>query len=255
MIATLAEAGAAAGRRAWIDAAVAAAEFLLGNLRRADGRWLRSFNAGRARHLAYAADHAALVDAFTRLAEATGEARWMAAARDTADAMLDRFWDDAGGGLFTTGDDAERLITRAKDVLDNATPAANSLAAVALLRLAALTGETRYDERARVIIRLQAETLRHHPTAFAHLLAAVDLATTSVTEIAITGERPDLVAAVQSRYLPNAVLAWGERYPSPLFEGRDDGLAYVCENYACQRPVGDVDALLGQLAVTTAPGG
>ena len=63
--------------------------------------------------------------------------------------MLDLFWDDEGGGLFTTGHDAERLITRAKDVLDNATPAANSLAAVALLRLGALVGEPRYEERAR----------------------------------------------------------------------------------------------------------
>jgi uncharacterized protein YyaL (SSP411 family) len=223
-------------------------------LRRDDGRWLRSFNAGRARHLAYAADYAALVDAFTRLGEATGQARWTDAACGTADAMLDLFWDDEGGGLFTTGHDAERLITRAKDVLDNATPAANSLAAVALLRLGALVGSQRYEERARVIIDLLAEPLSHHPTAFAHLLAAVDLATASITEVAVTGDRPDLVAAVQSRYLPNAVLAWGEPFESPLFEGRQEGLAYVCENYACRQPVSDVDGLLAELAVTTAHG-
>jgi uncharacterized protein YyaL (SSP411 family) len=254
-VATLAEAGAATRRQAWVEAAVAAAEFLLARLRSDEGRWLRAFNAGRARHLAYAADYAALVDAFTRLGEASGEARWIATARQTADAMLELFWDGDGGGLFTTGHDAERLITRAKDVFDNATPAANSLAAVALLRLGALVGEPRYEERARTIIERQSETLRHHPTAFAHLLAAVDLATAPVTEIAVTGDRRDLVEAVQSRFLPNAVLAWGEPFASPLFEGRDDGLAYVCVNYACRRPVSDRDALLEQIDVTTARGG
>jgi uncharacterized protein YyaL (SSP411 family) len=254
-LATLAEAAAATRTAVWLDAAIAGGEFLLRRMRGADGRWMRSFNAGRARHLAYAVDYAALVDAFTRLGEATGQARWIALARETADAMLDLFWDDDGGGLFTTGNDAERLITRAKDVLDNATPAANSLAAVALLRLGALVGEPRYEARARVIIELVAGPLVQHPTAFAHLLAAVDLATTAITEIAVTGDRPDLVRAVQAHYLPNAVLAWGEPYPSPLFEGRDEGLGYVCENYACRQPVGDADALLAQLGVTTARGG
>ena len=99
------------------------AEFLLAHLRRADGRWLRSWQAeAGARHLAYATDHGALVDAFTRLAEATGEARWVDEARAAADALLDLFWDDEHGGVFTTGDDAEALIARPKDLIDNATP-------------------------------------------------------------------------------------------------------------------------------------
>ncbi len=62
------------------------------------------------------------------------------------------------------------------------------------------------------------------------------------------GDRRDLVAAVHQRWLPNAVLAWGEPYPSPLFEGRREGLAYVCRNYACQAPVDRVEELVAQLA-------
>jgi uncharacterized protein YyaL (SSP411 family) len=251
-LATLAEAAAATGTQEWMHAATACAEFLLARLRRDDGRWLRSFNAGRAHHLAYAADYAAIVDAFTRLGEATGSRRWTDVARESADAMLELFWDEEGGGLFTTGHDAERLIARAKDVLDNATPAANSLAAVALLRLGALVGEPRYEERAGAIIDLLVEPLVRQPTAFAHLLAAVDLTTASITEIAVVGDRLDLVRAVQARYLPNAVLAWGEPYPSPLFAERKQGLAYVCENYACKQPAGDVESLMAQL--TNGPG-
>ena len=246
-LATLAEAAAATGRSDWLDDARAGADFLLGSLRRDDGRWLRSWQGGRANHLAYAADYAALTGAFTRLAEATGEARWVEEARGVADGLLYLFWDEAGGGLFTAGNDAERLITRAKDVLDNVIPSANGAAATALVRLAALTGEERYRDRAADIVRLVADPLARHPTAFAHLLAAVELLEGPVTEVAVTGDRRDLVEAVQRRYLPNAVLAWGEPYASPLFENRKDGFAYVCQHYSCKIPTDDVGELVAQL--------
>ena len=249
MLATLAEAAAATGRRDWLDAARASGEFLVRELRRDDGRWLRTWQADHGAHtLAFAADHGALVDAFTRLAEATGEARWITVAVDTAEAMLGLFWDDDAGGLFTTAHDGEQLVARPKDLLDNATPAANSLAAVALVRLAALTGIDRYRDRAETILRLLSRVAGQHPTAFAHLLTAVDLVDAGVTEIAVVGDRPELVTAVQTRYDPAAVLAWGEPYESPLWHDRADGFAYVCRDYVCKLPVDDVDALLSALA-------
>ena len=249
LVAALAEAGAAADEPSWVDAAVETAEFLLINLRRDDGRWLRAWQADAgARHLAYAADHGALLDAFTRLAEATGQAHWIAEARSVADALLHLFWDDERGGVFTTGHDAEALITRTKDLMDNATPGANGLAAIGLLRLATLTGDDRYRERGEAIVRLLGAMAVDHPTAFGHVLAAVDLAARGTTEVVVAGDRPDLVATVHRRFLPNAVLAWGERYDSPLWERREDGRAYVCQGYACQLPATDAEALERQLA-------
>ena len=264
MLATLAEAAHATGNRGWLVDAIQTGEFLLANLRRDDGRWLRSWQAGsatdiaagspgRAQHLAYAADYAALVDAFTRLAEASGQARWIAEARRVADDLIDLFWDDQRGGVFTTGRDAEALVTRPKDLMDNATPSANSLAAVGLLRLAGLTGDARYTEHATAILRLLAEPATQHPTAFGHLLAAVDLWNTGTTEIAVVGDRPELVRHVAESYRPNVVVAWGEPYPSPLWDERDAGpteagQAYVCRNFTCQRPVTTVDDLESQLS-------
>jgi uncharacterized protein YyaL (SSP411 family) len=251
----LAEAAAATGRQDWLADARKNAEFLLHSLRRSeDGRWLRAWQGGKpGRHLALAADYAALVDGFTRLSEATGEARWIGWAQDAADAMVKLFWDDEAGGLFTTGDDAERLITRAKDLVDNAVPSANGTAAVALLRLSALVGPGRdgndtYRERAEAILRLLAPLAEQHPSALTRTVAAADLASGAVTEVAVVGDRPDLVRAVQARYLPNAVLAWGEPYRSPLFESRAPGFAYVCENYACKAPVDGVEELVTALS-------
>ncbi len=259
MLATLAEAAAATGRADWLADAVATGEFLLANLRRADGRWLRSWQGearpdaeGRAQHLAYAADHAALVDAFTRLGEATGQARWIDHATTVAGALIELFWDDEQGGVFTTGRDAEALVTRPKDLLDNATPSANSLAAVGLLRLAALTGDPDLTDRAEAILALLGPAAARHPTALGHLLAALDLWNTGTTEVAVVGERSDLRAVVTGRYLPNAVLAWGEPYPSPLWDERTAGpdgagQAYVCRHFTCQAPVSTPAALDAQL--------
>ncbi|HEX2063501.1 MAG TPA: thioredoxin domain-containing protein [Acidimicrobiales bacterium] len=247
-VSALAEAAGATGRSDWLEAALAAATFLRDRLRRDDGRWLRSWQRdGGARHLAYAGDHAWLVDAFTRLAEASGEARWMAAARSAADELLSRFWDDDGGGFFTTGADAEELIVRQKDLFDGAIPSANAVAATSLLRLAALTGERRYAERAERVLGLLAQPMARQPTAFAHLLGALDMVVSGLTEVAVVGDEPELVRTVQGRYLPNAVLAWGEPYESPMWAGRAEGLAYVCRDYACQAPVATAAELAAQL--------
>jgi uncharacterized protein YyaL (SSP411 family) len=255
-VAALAEAGAAMERTDWLAAGADVAEFLLTSLRRPDGRWLRAWQGGRAgRHLAYAIDYAWLIHAFTRLAEATGQARWLAEARGAADDLVRLFWDEQEGGFFTTGADAEKLIVRSKDTYDGATPAANSVAAVGLLRLSALTGVESYGAAATAVVNGMGPLLARHPTAFTNFLAAVDLVVSGVTEVAVTGDRRDLVAAVANRYLPNAVLAWGEPYPSPLWEGRTTsetaGKAFVCRNYTCGAPVDDVDSLLEQLAGIT----
>ena len=247
-VTSLAEAAAATGRDDWRDAAVLTADFLFANLRRDDGRWLRAWQTSTGgRHLAYAADHAALLEACTALAECTGEARWITRAREVADALLSLFWDDEDGGLFTTGHDAEKLVARQKDLLDGATPSANSMAAVGLTRLAALTGDAALEDRAGRLVDQVGDAPSRHPTAFAHLLAAVDHRVGPAAEVVVAGDRPDLVAEVQRRFLPRAVTAWGEPYDSPLWEDRGPGVAYVCEGFACRQPVDSVDALAAQL--------
>ncbi len=250
-LASLAEAAAVMDRPDWLAAAVRNGEFLLRELRRDDGRWHRSWQSGGAppaRHAALAADHSNLVDAFTRLAEATGEARWVRAATETADTMLDHFWDPEAGGLFTTADEAEAMIVRQKELMDGATPSANSVAAVALHRLAALTGEHRFSQHADSTLRLIGRVLPQAPTAFGNALAAVDMRSSAGHEIVITGDRPDLLAVVRSCWMPNSVLAWGERYDSPLWFDRLDGLAYVCEGFSCRLPVSSTDDLQSLLA-------
>jgi uncharacterized protein len=245
---TLAEAAAATGSGEWREAALGTAEFLLAELRRPDGRWLRSWQDGRAAHLAYAADYAWLVDCFVRLAELTGTQRWLREADATADAMLGLFIGD-GGAMFTTGHDAERLIVRPRELFDGVTPAASSVAAVALVRLGSLTGdETRLDA-AGSLVAASGGTLETSPTAVPYLLWAAELLAFGATEVVIAGQLPELLAAAAKRYGPRAVLAWGERAPTPLWEGRDDGRAYVCRGGTCLQPATTLDELESAFAL------
>ena len=236
-------------------AALGVGRFLHDHMRDDRGRWLRSWQReGGARHLAYAADHAWLIDCFTRLAELTGEAEWTERAMGTADELVARFADDVGGGFFTTADDAEQLIVRTKDIFDGATPSANAVAALALARLGALSGRTDYTDHARRVVDLLGDLLVRHPTAFAHTVLTADLLARGTTEVVVTGDRPDLLAEVRAHWLPDAVVAWGEPTRSPLWADREPGLAYVCQGYACGMPAGDVATLAAQLAGPRIPG-
>jgi uncharacterized protein YyaL (SSP411 family) len=246
----LADAAAAFQRDDWKQAAVVNGEFLLRELRDADGRWRRSWQADgspQARHQALAADHAALVLAFQRLGELTGEARWVAAALETAETMLDWFWDPSRGGLYTTAEDAEGLVVRQKDLFDNATPSANSLAAHGLLRLAALTGEQRYRNHADRILQLLGTVATQYPGAASNAVLAIETRARGLVELAVVGEAPALVRVAQVLWRPDLVLAWGEPFESPLWEGRRDGFAYLCRDFTCQAPVSDPDALYEQI--------
>ena len=256
---SLAEAAAAFERDDWMDAARRNARFLLTDLRRDDGRLLRSWQNGRANHLAYAEDYAALLEALVTLAE-VDDVAWLADARWVADELLRLFHDDEGGAFFTTGVDAESLIVRPKEYQDNATPAENSLASNGLLRLAALTGVGRYEVPAEEVLRLLGTVLAEHASAFAYLLGALERLVTPPLEVAVIGDSKDdgadaLRREVQGRLLPAAVTVsaapGGGADVTPLLADRAlvDGkaTAYVCEHFACRRPVTSPEELRAEL--------
>ncbi len=260
MVSALADAGAVLREPAYIEAARVCADFVLTSMRDPVGRLLRTYKEGEGRLNAYLEDHAYLLEALLTLYEATFEPRWFAAAREIADATIERFADRERGGFFETSSDHERLVARRKDLEDNPIPAGNSSAAYGLLRLAALTGEGGYERHAEGVFRLLGSVAPQHPQAFAHLLQAIDFQLAPTREVALVGEDiQPLDRAVRARFRPHLVLAAtlagdgrGDADGGPaLLLGREpvDGraAAYVCENFACRRPVtepGELAALL-----------
>jgi uncharacterized protein len=249
MISALAEAGAVLERSDYLDAASVCADFVLRDLRDADGRLLRTWKDGKAKLNAYLEDHAFLLEALLTLYEASFEPRWFVEARALADTTIARFADDRNGGFFETSSDHERLVARRKDLEDHPVPSANASAAYGLLRLAALTGEPEYERRAVSVLRLLHELAVAHPQAFGHLLQALDFHLSPVKEVALVGDdlRP-LERVVRRAFRPHLVLAASSAAGPgvngvPLLEGRSpvDGrpAAYVCERFACKAPVTD----------------
>jgi uncharacterized protein YyaL (SSP411 family) len=241
LIGALALAAIALDEPHWLAAAESCADFLATNLHD-DAGWHRSWHpAGGAGPRAFAVDLATLCDAFTRLYEATGSDRWLDEARSCAETLLADYADSDGGGFFTTAHDGETLVARQKDVQDTPAPSANSAAAVALARLGAIVTEERYLDAARGVLALTGRFAGQHPTAFAHLLAAVALLDPGTVEVTISGSGPvtdTVLTAYRATWRPDAVVR---------YEPDGDPGAMVCRNQVCDLPTTDPAVLTASL--------
>lgn len=240
-------------------AAERTAATILDGLLSDDGRLGRSWKDGRVSGRGVLEDYANLAEGLLALYEATFDERWFTTAHGLLDTVLEWFADPEGG-FFDTADDHERLVTRPKDVQDNATPSGGAMATFALLRLAALTGESRYRAAAERALTTITPFVARYPTAFAMWLQASDLALAPIAEVAVVGppeadETRALLAVAHGSYAPARVVAAGDGSGStdvpllrdrPLRGGRPT--AYVCRGFACREPVTDPDALAEQLA-------
>jgi len=250
----MAHAARAFERTDWLESARHALAFVRSALWR-DGRLLASFRAGRAQLDAYLDDHAFLLAALLELMQARFDVDDLRFALALADALLERFEDRDLGGFFFTSHDHERLILRTRSVHDNATPAGNGVAAVALQRLGHLTGELRYLEAAERTLRAFAGELARHPAACCTLLGALEEWLEPPAVVVVRGEASQLPAWI--RALPAArdparvALAIPHGVAGlPSVLDKPDGTAvnaWVCRGVTCSTPVSEVSGLLALL--------
>ncbi len=244
------------------EAAERNAAFLLEKLK-SDGRLRRSYKDGRARFNGYLEDYAMVADGLVALYEATFETRWLLEADALCEAISELFWDEGSKAFYDTPADHEKLVTRPRDIYDNAAPSGTSVTVEVLLKLALLLDRNDYRQRAESVLEELSGGLEKLPGAFGRLLCALDFSLGQPREIALVGDpdAPDtqaLVSAIYARYLPNKVVAG--RAPDdeeaagliplladrPMRDGR--ATAYVCEGYACKTPTTDPEELAEQLA-------
>lgn len=259
-ISAFAEAGAVFGRTDYIRAAEECAEFIWSQMRDNQGSLLRSWRQGDARLNAYLEDHAFLVEALLGLYQANFSETIFKRAQGLAETMIDRFADVDRGGFFTTSHDHETLIARRKDVGDHPIPSGSSSAALGLLRLADLTGESHYLRQAEGVLKLLAPATARQPDAFGHLLQALDVYLSPSGEVALVSPAGDsleslapMLEVFHERYRPRFVIAAGPEGSTTPALLRDRNAAgkevasYVCENFSCHAPSTDPEVLREEL--------
>jgi hypothetical protein len=269
MLAAFAEAGRVLDIGDYRQVAERNADFLLRDLKQENGRLLRTWKrrpehaegAGEAKLNGYLEDYAYLMEGLLELYQATFDPRWFEAAQELAEAMI-AYFQAPDGGFYDTSDDHEALITRPRDLQDNATPSGNAMAVTALLKLAGFTNDMRYVDIAYQALAQMQPTMAQYPLGFGQWLQALAYALSKPQEIAIVGEPGSadteaLLRVVRDGYRPYQVVALGspdaQSSGIPLLQDRGlvegHAAAYACRNFTCHAPVTEPTALADLLRV------
>jgi len=263
LIAAAARAGVALGERRFVHMAERAADCLWGRMWRG-GALLHRYREGEAAIAGNLDDYAFLAWGEIALYQATLDPRHLERALALADTMLERFWDPGHGGLFFSPAERDDLIVRMKDFGDGALPSGTAVALYDLLWLGRLTGRPDYEERAGALVDACSSAVAARPSAAAFFLVALDLAIGPSQELVVVGDASDprtgaLLEVAREGWHPRlAVLHRSPGDGDPLTAlapvVRDftlvDGqpAAYLCQGYACERPVTEPEQLRGLLA-------
>jgi hypothetical protein len=258
MLSSFAEAGRVFNNSLYIDIATHNADFLLSALR-PQGNLRRAWRLGQAGAEVFLEDYASLILGLLEIYQSDFSNRWFLEAQGLAAEMIKRFADPTGG-FFDTPSDGETLLKRPKDLQDNATPSGNALAAEALLKLDAFTGNEAWRRQAEGALSLVAGQVVRYPTAFGRWLSAADFSLGEVKQVAIIGALSDertkaYLAELRGTFRINLIVAIST-FPPP--EGAPTLLvdrsmvnnmptAYVCEGFVCQLPVTDLESFRKQL--------
>ena len=244
-----AEAAFALNRRDYLEIAVSSAEFLAAHMVSGD-RVFRTWKDGLAKLNGYLEDYALTVEGWIATYQATGDIRWLDKAELITEAQVQLFWDPEHKDFYFTASDHERLIIRHKEYMDNATPSGNAVACLNLLKLSKLLAREDFHKKAEHMLRRVSLSLSRHPLAFGYWLQALDFYLGPVRELAFVGPTEDqesLLQTIRTRYIPNKILVTEETVDEslaqrvPLLAGKTalggKATAYVCHDYACQKPV------------------
>ena len=267
MIAALAKGAQAFDEPEYAEVACRAADFILGNMRKADGRLWHRYRDGQAGVEANLDDYAFLVWGLIELYEAIFDARHLGVALELTGDMVRHFWDKDGGGLYLVPDDGESLFVRKKEIYDGAMPSGNSMAMLNLLRLGRMTANSDLEEKAAKIGRAFSRSVKQSPSAHTQLMVALDFGIGPCYEVVIAGnakaeDTKAMVKALRTRFLPNKVVLLNpSEQKSPEiaqlaeFTKNQSSIggkatAYVCLNYNCKLPTTDINKMLELLNVT-----
>ncbi len=266
MIAALAKGARVFGEKKYEDAAINAANFVLKNMRRSDGRLLHRFRDGESAILSHIDDYVFFIWGLLELYETTFDIKYLQTALSLNTDMITHFWDTKSGGFFFTSDDGEKLLFRQKEIYDGAIPSGNSVAMLNLLKLARITANPDLEKMAMKISTAFSDNISKYPSSYAQLMVALDFGFGPSYELVIAGKEgtddtKDMLKSVRENFIPNKVVIFRPTdqkdpaisniaaYTKDQLSINGKATAYVCTNYACKAPTAESDKMLELLNV------
>ncbi len=264
MITALAKASQAFDEPAYATAAREAVDFILTSLRDAEGQLAHRYREGNASIPGFLDDYAFLIWGLIELYETAFETKYLKCAIELTDKMIRHFWDETRAGFYQTADFFEATLIRNKEIYDGAYPSGNSVAALNLIRLARITGETRFEEKAQQLLRGFSVEASRTPHSHAQLMIALDYALGPSSEVVIVGDsdREDtarMLQALRSKFIPRKVVLFRSsvekspeitclaKFTKDLKEKEGEATAFVCRDYVCKTPTTNAHTMLQHL--------
>jgi len=264
MISAFAKAAQVFDDSRYAEAAQRASDFVLKVMRTPDGRLLHRYRDGQAAVSGNLDDYAFLTWGMLDLYEASFDTRNLQTALDLTRQVIQHFWDEQSGAFYFTADDSESLLVRQKEIYDGAVPSGNSVETLNLLRLARMTGNTDFEEKASRIGRAFSKMVASSPSAYTQLMVALDFGIGPSYEVVIAGDSHStdtraMLQALRTQFIPDKVVllhpseetapditrvAEFTKYQLSL-EGK--ATAYVCLNLRCKLPTTEVSQMLESL--------
>jgi uncharacterized protein YyaL (SSP411 family) len=260
MIHALAHAGMVFERPEWIAMADNAAAYVLQKHRQGDGSLARTFNAGETRGEGVLEDYAAMAFGLTKLYAATANIERLDAGRELIEYARTHFRHVSGVGFYDTPDSATDLFARPRDLMDTATPSANSLMAEMLMVYGAYQYDTALTEEGTAIVESMARPMADYPLFMGFFLAAGQRVIEAPNELVFAGDPAsetvrELHRAAVKRFDPTRVIGYsvsGSDHASRFEMLADrpavgDGAAYLCVEAACRPAVTTAEELTALL--------
>jgi hypothetical protein len=243
-------------------AAKKAADFVIEHLRDTKGRLIHRYRKEEASVAGFLDDYAFFTWGLIELYEAIFDAKYLRYAINLTDKMLELFWDKEHGGFYQTSDYSEITLVRSKETYDGAYPSGNSVAALDLICLAEMTGETQFAQKAAQLMHAFSAEVSRNPSAHAQLMVALDFTLGPASEVVVVGDpqkedTAKMLQALRSKFLPRNVIMLRSpveenpkvtelaTYTKKMKEEEErKATAFVCRNHVCNLPTTDAQTMV-----------
>ena len=253
MLKGYADAYAALGDESFLNRAITNATFISKKMIDKDGHLWRNYTNGKTSVDGFLDDYALLAKAFIRLYQVTFDVHWLNLAKQLTDYSIKNFYDEKSGMFFYTAANAENLVIRKIEILDNVIPSSNGVMAEVLYNLATYFEVDDYFNKSSGMVSKLSGKLNSAPAFYSQWCFLSGMFSHGTNEVAIMGSNAKAKnRELQKNYLPNCIFLGGtEKENLPLLKDKlaeNKTLIYVCTNKTCKSPVEDTQKAFQQLS-------